>query len=358
MRGQTRFRAGSLAAARTDLRDALALASGSADRARLLTQLALMASGSDDMLHAENLAGLALVEAGNDSAARGRALTMAAVVDMNLGHEERAESRYAEALALFEQVGDSQGMADVIDGRAMATFMAGDVTGGAEAFGLAARLFADAGNLLRVVTPRSTRGHALMFAGEAVRGLSDSDEALELARSLGSPESEAFALWQRSEILVAAGRVAEGKAAAEEALAIAERIGHRGWSATSLNALGLARHADGDLDGSQDCFARAVARSGNLAMFSSLAHARWALALVATGRPDEAVAHAETAVSTGSALGHYEARLAQCAVAVALGADDAPALLDDACRRARAGGHGWSLEALEKVRVEAGLAGR
>lgn len=353
VRGQTRFRAGSLAEARHDLRDALTLTSDSESRVRILAQLASMASGSVDLLHAENLAALALAEAGDDPAGRARALTISAVVDMNLERAARAEARYAEALALFEQVGDSQGMADVIDGRAMATFMGGDIIGGADAFDLAARLFADAGNLLRVVTPRSTRGHALMFAGEAVRGIADSNEALDLALSLGNPEGKAYALWQRSEILVAAGQITEGRGAAEEALAIAERMGHRGWSATSLNALGLARYADGDFEGSQDALAKAVARSENLAMFSSIAHARWALALVAAGRFKDAADHVGLALATGPPLGHYEGRLAQCAVAVALGADDAQALLEDACRRAEAGGHGMSLAVLEKLRVDA-----
>lgn len=193
-----------------------------------------------------------------------------------------------------------------------------------------------------------------MFAGVPRDGLADASEALELAHSLGNPEGEAFAQWHCSEALTACGRVAEGTAAAADALAIAERLGHRGWTATALLALGIARQADGDVSGAQDAFRRSLATSEHLPLFACWAHARLALVLVAAGQLDEAATHVTRALATGPPLGHYEARLARCKLAVARGEPDAAALIADATDRARTGGHRASLERLATLRGDAG----
>jgi hypothetical protein len=74
VRAETRARAGDLHGAREDLRAALTLAGTAATRSRLLTRMAVLASGSDDMIRAANLVDLAVVEAADDPAARARAL--------------------------------------------------------------------------------------------------------------------------------------------------------------------------------------------------------------------------------------------------------------------------------------------
>lgn len=268
---------------------------------------------------------------------------------MNLERPQRAQERYAEALSLFELVGDARGVADVLDARAMATFLDGNIAGGLAAFDRVARLFAVAGDLLRVVTPRSTRGHGLVFARAPLDGLADAHEALELARSLGNPEGEAMAGWHYSEALTACHRIGEAAAAAADALATAKRLGHRGWTATALRALGVARQAEGDLSGAHDAFRRSLATSEHLPLFASWAHARLALVMVAAGRLDEAATHVTPALATGPPLGHYEARLARCELAVARREPDAATLIADASDRARTGGHRVSLERLETL---------
>ncbi|MQA13783.1 MAG: AAA family ATPase [Pseudonocardiaceae bacterium] len=218
VRAVTREREGDRDAARDDLRAALKLAASPGIRSHLLIRLATLAVGSEDLIRAGGLVDLALAEAGDDPAARARALAVGAIVDMNLEQPCRAQQRYAAALALYERVGDPRGVADILDAQAMAGFLDGDIDGdidgGIDAFDRVARLFADTGNLLRVITPRSTRGHGLVFADRAGDGLADTAEAVELAHSLGYPDGETYALWHHSEALAACGRIADAIGAA------------------------------------------------------------------------------------------------------------------------------------------------
>jgi DNA-binding SARP family transcriptional activator len=318
IRGQARTRLGDIPGARDDLRAALTVQRGP-DRARLLGRLAMLASGSDDLVRAAELAELALVEAAHDQAARAQALEISAILDMNLGRTERAGERSAEALRIYEQVGDAQGTARVLDAQAMATFLAGDIAHGGAALRRAADLFEDSGDLVRVVTPRSTSGHALVFAGRADDGLVRTTNALDLARTLGHLEGQAYALWHRTEALAALGNAAGAMADAREALAIATRLGHRGWTATSWRAIGIAAQAAGDLEDALRAFENCLAVSEHLDLFASWAAARAALVLVAIGDPDRAAPLVTQALSQGPPLGHYEGRLAQAELAAATG---------------------------------------
>ncbi len=338
-RAQARARRGELAEARADIRAALAIQTSPPMRSGLLSRLALLSSGAEDLLAAAELAELALVEAGADSAARAAALEQAAILDMNLGRPERHRSRADEALTLYQRVGDAQGVARIVDGRAMATFLAGDINGGAEAFGRAARLFADSGDLIRVITPRSTRGHALVFAGRPSDGLGEVDAAVELSGALGYPEGQSYALWHRTEALAGLGDAAAALAAAEEALAIARRIAHRGWTATAWRALGIARHAAGEPDAAEAAFAESLAAAEHLSLFSSWAAARLALVRIEQRRLDAVEPLVEQALAEGPPLGHYEARLARVELAAARGDDATPAMAADSLGLALAGGY-------------------
>lgn len=194
-------------------------------------------------------------------------------------------------------------MADILDAQAMAGFLDGDIAGGIDAFDRVARMFVDIGNLLRVITPRSTRGHGLVFAGRAADALADTSEAVELARSLGYPDGETYALWHHSEALSACGRTAEATESAELALSIARRLRHRGWTATALRALGIARQADGDLAAAEEAYRRSLRASERLPLFVSWAHARLGAVLVRAGRVDETARHVEAALGTGPRSG-------------------------------------------------------
>src|SRR5664280_2553547 len=216
---------------------------GGPGRAGLLARLATLASGSDDLVRAAELAEQAIIEARDDPQARAQALEVAAVLDMNLDRPRRAAHRAEAALALYRRSGDAQGRARILDGRAMATFLDGDITAGVLLFQQVANLFEDCGDLVRLVTPRSTRGHALVFNGQPVAGLVDATGALETARTLGHPEGQAYALWHRSEALSALDRADEASHDAREAIAIANRLGHRGWTATGWRAVGIAEQA-------------------------------------------------------------------------------------------------------------------
>lgn len=344
-------RRGERSRARDHLRTALVLAPEGPQRARLLSRLAALLSGAEDLHRAANLAALALAEAGTDEPARARALYVGALIDMNVDRADRARERFDEALGIFSRLGDSAGVLDILDARAMARFMDGEIVGGAEALGDVAGLFEDSGNLLRVVTPRSTCGHGLVFAGRPEQGVAETQAALRLARMLGYPEGESVALWQGSEALAGLGRAGEALAAADEALAVARRVGHRGWTATALRARGIALTGLGDLAAAEAAFRESLDTSEHLALFESWARARLAMVAVRTGRAEEAAVQATLALRLGPPLGHYEARLARCQAAVALGEDGAATLVAEALARAEAGGHAVSAAVLRRLQT-------
>lgn len=339
VRAETLFRRGDVEAARDDLRDAFATTTSGPVRSRLLTRLAQLTFGADDLLRASELADLALAEAGDDPGARARAMYVRALVDMNHDKPGLAEARFDEALGLFTSVGDAAGMADIVEARAMTTFGNGDITGGIEQFDRAAKLFTDNGNLLRVVTPRSTRGHGLHFAGRPAEDLVETGAALELARGLGYAEGEAMVLWHRAEVLVGCGRPDEALTAAEAGLALARRLGHRGWTATTSGAI--------------SAFEESLRTSGeHLVMFRCWGHARLALVLLTQKKYDVAAAHVQEALATGPGLAQYEARLAQCELAVEPRQENVSSLVDKAHRLAVAGGHAVSALRLGRLRDE------
>jgi tetratricopeptide (TPR) repeat protein len=222
VRAETRARAGDLHGAPEDLRAALTLAGTAATRSRLLTRMAVLASGSDDMIRAANLVDLAVVEAADDPAARARALATSAIIDMDLERRARAESRYKEALTLFEQVGDARGVADILDARPWPCSSTATS---------APRSTPSTGWRSSLSIPATCCGWSrhdrlvdmLVVAGRPREGLADTEAALDLSRSLGYPEGEAMVLWQNSEALTALGRTAEAKHAAANAVSIAER---------------------------------------------------------------------------------------------------------------------------------------
>jgi DNA-binding SARP family transcriptional activator len=335
-RAQARRRHGDIAAARDDLRAALAACPGGPPRAMVLAQLAALDSGADDLRRAAELAELALVEAGDDDPARAAALEVASVIDMNLARAARAETRAAEALARYTRAGNSRGAARIHDARAMAEFLHGSIAAGVDELDRAAHLFETSGDLMRAVTPRSTCGHGRVLMDRAAEGIADTERALDTARTLGHPEGETYALWHRAEALAALDRPAEALADGREALAIAERLHHRGWTATAWRAIGIAHQGAGDLPAALEAFQESLNRSSNLDLFGCWAAARAALVCVGLGRLDEAAALVSRALASGPALGRHEARWAAAALAVARGEAGASTVIRDAAQAAEA----------------------
>ncbi|BEP12238.1 AAA family ATPase [Acidothermaceae bacterium B102] len=338
VRAQARRRRGDIGGAREDLQHALRSYRSGPERARVLAQLAMVASGADDLVRASELVELALVEAGEDAVARAEALEVASVLDMNLGRRPRAASRATEALAIYQTGNDSRGAARILDAQAMATFMGGDVRAGTRLLGRAADLFEDSGDLMRLVTPRSTQGHGLVFLARPAEGLVLVDAALETARTLGHPEGQSYALWHRSEALSGLGRGDEAADAAREALAIAQRIGHRGWTATAWRATGIAAECQGDPEAALAAYTSSLGSADNLDLFTSWAAARSAIVLARLGRPDRAEPLVRQALATGPPLARYEAQLAEVELAAARGAGGVGELALAALEQAEAGG--------------------
>lgn len=337
-RAQARRRRGDIAAARDDLRAALHSHRGGPAHAGVLTQLAALDSGADDLRRAAEIAELALIEAGGDDNARAQALEVASVIDMNLDQPARAATRAAEAVAIYTRIGDYRGAARILDARAMAAFLHGSIEGGVDELDRAAHLFESSGDLMRTVTPRSTCGHGRVLLGRAAEGIADTERALDVARTLGHPEGQSYALWHRSEALSALGRPDAALADGQAALAIARRLHHRGWTATAWRAIGIAHQSAGDLPAALDAFRQSLDLSANLDLFGCWAAARAALACVGLDRLSEADELVARALATGPALSRHEARWAAAALAVARQDPDAPAVLQAAVAAASSAG--------------------
>jgi tetratricopeptide (TPR) repeat protein len=337
-RAQARQRRGDIAAARDDLRAALHGHRGGPAHAGVLTQLAALDSGADDLRRAAEIAELALIEAGGDDNARAQALEVASVIDMNLDQPARAATRAADALAIYTRIGDSRGAARILDARAMAAFLHGSIEAGVGELDRAAHLFESSGDLMRAVTPRSTCGHGRVLLGRAAEGIADTERALDVARTLGHPEGQSYALWHRSEALSALGRPEAALADGQAALLIARRLQHRGWTATAWRAIGIAHQSAGDLSAALDAFRQSLDLSANLDLFSCWAAARAALVCVGLDRLSEADELVARALATGQALGRHEARWAAAALAVVRQDPDAPAVLQTAVAAASTAG--------------------
>lgn len=339
IRAEARARTDDLAGARTDLRAAIAGRAAGPDRARALARLAMLESGADDLHHAQEVATRALTESRSDPSVHAAALSVAAIIDMNLGHDRRATERADEALRLFSEVGDARGVADILDGRAMATFLDGRITDGVAAFDQVAHDFESQGELLRVITPRSTRGHGLLFMDRPREGLAEIDRALALARMLGHAEGITFAQWHRSEVLAALGQLDEGQEAATEALEIAHRLDHRGWTATALLGVGTIQAAAEDTPAAATTFRNALQTAHGLPLFASWAAARLGLVMLKSAHLAEAADLAARASSHAPGLARYEVDLLTVAVAIAAERPQAAQLRRTAMHACHTGGH-------------------
>jgi DNA-binding SARP family transcriptional activator len=350
VRAEARFRRGDLAGARQDLRGALAGKPAGPGHSRLLTRMALLASGSEDLARAAELVELAVTEAAGDREARAEALSIGAIVDMNAGRQERAHERFDEALALFEQTGDARKIAHVLDCQAMHTWLEGNLPKAAADFDRVAGLFLETGELMRLGTPRASRGQVLVLMGRAQEGLAEIEDALELEQSLGHTEGQAYALWYRSEALTALGRTTEAMESAGAALAIAESLGHRELTAATFKGLGFAKRTAGDLEGAEAALRRSLdTAAGHLPLFVTYAASELALVLVAQGALDEAESVVRAALDCAVPAGLYEARLAHAEVAAARGEPDAPAIAAWALAAAEAGKHELSAGRLREL---------
>jgi tetratricopeptide (TPR) repeat protein len=125
---------------------------------------------------------------------------------------------------------------------------------------------------------------------------------------------------------------------AREALGIATRLGHRGWTATSWRAVGVAAQAAGELDEALHAFQESLAVSEHLDLFASWAAARAALVLLALGEPERAAPLVGRALSLGPRLGHFEGRLAQAELAAATDDPQAAEIAGNALALADGGG--------------------
>lgn len=333
-RAEGRAIAGDLAGARADLRAALGTRHSGADRARALSRIATLTLG-EDPAQAAQVAEAALREAGADPAARAEALAVAAVMDLNVGHFDRAEDRLAEALALFEQLGDAGGVARVLDARADHAMFEGRFRDAVDLCDEAARAYLDAGKLLLAGTPRAFRGWSLELTGRAEEGLRDIEEALDLERMLGQTEGEATCLVLRSEALVTLGRLEEAREGAQVAAVLLRRLGIREWLAHALRVLGEAEEAAGNLEAAEDALREAVETSAGMPLAYSLATSSLASALIARGDLGAAEEYGRRSLAAGVPCTALEARLVLAEIALLRSEPGAEKMTAEALARAQ-----------------------
>jgi DNA-binding SARP family transcriptional activator len=339
IRAEALARLGMLDDARDDLRTSLAIRRSGPERALTLTRLALLNSSSQDYGRAGELIEIALVEAGEDPAARAEALVGGAIIDLNTNRFERAETRRSEALALFREVGNARGVAGILEAQALGAFFQGRIRESVELLDRAVTLFADLGELIHVGGLRCTRGLAVACMKQEYEGLAEIDEGIDLARLVGNPEIEALGLWFRCEVLIGLGRAEEAIRDAEDALAIAREIGHRESTAMALIGLGGALHLMGQLDQAERVLHEAEQTAKGMPVFSGSAAARLATVLISRNDLDAAEQLVGRALSEGAPFGQYEASLAMSRIAFARGDPAAPQIAAEALALAEAGGH-------------------
>lgn len=308
--GEAHQRRGQLRDARADWEHALTEVTSGPERSRILARQAILETRSRNAGRGDELAALAVAEAGNDPAAGGQALAAQALVDLWLARPTRANRRARQARRALHRAGDPDGTARLLHWHAMAGFLAGRLPEAAAELDQLAQLPPVPAETLDLWNPRATRGHVLVFLGEPEPGLSEINTALAWARAVDHPVLRSSCLWRRSEALTALGRPAEAADAAQAALAIARRIDHAEWTAASLRALGIARHAAGDLDGAETACRDALRASDAIPLFAGWTAARLGLVLVAQGRLADAEPLIDTALCHAVPVARHEARWA------------------------------------------------
>ncbi len=340
VRGEVCHRRGRLAEARADLNAALRILDDAGDRSRLLAQLALLEARAAGVTQGDELAGLAITEAGQRASVLGQALAAGAIIDLAAGNLGRAAGRAGRAARLLDREGDLPGAAWLLYQRAMASFFGGRLAEAAGQLGRLAELPVISGETHRLWSPRATRGHALALLGQGEAGLAEIDEELARARAAGHLTIEAECLWHRGEALAFLGRADEATATARQALAIAVRIGHAEWTAASLRGLGVAWEAAGRLDRAASALRRSLRAAAGEPVFAAWAQGRLGACLARQGRPQDAVVHVYAAMRRGTPLTRHEARWASAEWLAARGENAAcHAAAASALKSARDGGY-------------------
>ncbi|MBF6334131.1 BTAD domain-containing putative transcriptional regulator [Nocardia transvalensis] len=338
VRAEVRRRRGALEAARTDLEQALGETTGS-DRSRVLSRLAILETRARDTILGNELAELAIAEAGDDPAARGQALAAAAIIDLTLPRFDRARRRFRQARRLLELSGDPQGATRLVYWRSMASFLTGHIARAERELDQLVRLPLTPDELLRLWNPQTLRGYTRLFLCQPRAALTDIDAVLSWARGVDHPVVQCRCLWQRSEALAALGEIDQALDDAESALSIASGVNHAEETAAAWRGIGVAAQAHGDLGRAESAFRRSLAAAESVPLFSGWAAARLGVVLVHQGRLDEAEPMVETAVHHSIPLVRHEGRWAYAELSHARADSRASQLARSALDTACAAGH-------------------
>ena len=175
---------------------------------------------------------------------------------------------------------------------------------------------------LRCVTFQA-RNH--YFKGETDQAIAVCEEALPRARQTAHPQRLSGVLGFLGMLYaLAANRPHEGVELLVEALEVSEPLGDKVGLNDTLNLLGNAKLACGDIRGAEDAFMRTLTLSRETGARGELVAAHINLALVAheRGRAENAIMQAERACEEAEAIGNSVYRgIATVALAAALAAD-------------------------------------
>ncbi len=240
------------------------------------------------------------------------ALGNIALVLRNSGELAAAGPLYEEALATFRELGNRGSVAWTLNSLALVRAETGDL-------GRAQTLLEECLAIRRELGEKAGISQALnnlaglaLHRGEPAGSFSLNEESLALARESEHQFDVAYALSGLGQALFALGRLEEARTRHEAALAIRQELGER--VAALESRLSLARIA---LESGQAAAAEQVVREvltdlqpGDSALLEAAVQRALAAALVARGRPDEALPAGRRAAELLDASAHLDARLA------------------------------------------------
>ncbi|WP_225732012.1 MULTISPECIES: BTAD domain-containing putative transcriptional regulator [unclassified Nocardia] len=339
VRAEAHRRRGALDAARTDLRAALDETTVGVHRSRLLSRLAILETRSRATALGEQLAELAVAEAGDDPAARGQALAAAAIIDLTLPNFQRARRRFRRARQLLELGGDPNGAARVVYWRSMANFMTGRIMRAERHLDALVDLPLLPDELLRLWNPRAARGYLKVLMAQPHSALVDIEAALAWAAAVDHPVVRCCGLRLRGEASIALGDLDRALEDAQTGLAIAQHMGHAEETAAALRTIGMMWQARAELDRAEQAFRASLDAARAVPLYAGWAAARLGLVLVRQGRHAEAAPLIEDAVQHRIPLVRHEGRWAYAELLSARKDAAARTVARDALDTARSSGH-------------------
>lgn len=251
-RGRVRDLLGDLDGARTDLEEALGIATGaelSDEEWSTLIALGVSLAATDyERTGATFRRALDVARAAGNPDMIATSLNRYGNWHVNASDPARGIALHEEALGLFEELGSVEGTTASHDLLGMAHLLAGDRRRSREHYDRALEGFRGLGDRAGIAGALISRSIGAPSYEEWVlaptitteEGLESLDEALELVEAMAWPAGEAYARFVRCQLLACSGALGEAIREGHRALDVAREIGHDQWAIAARLYLGAA----------------------------------------------------------------------------------------------------------------------